>query len=192
MKRILFFIISMMPISGFAQTLVYQPIVEEGKVWTVNCTPVWPEKKPSYYSNYALKGDTVIGEYTYKRLFKDDTCIGAMRENNKRVYFYDDEENREIIQYDFNLGIDGKQDFKDDSDWLLGTIDSHIDTIEYVGIPRRTLYLYTVDSNATDDTPAYIRNGTAWIEGIGNNHFPIWYDYYEGEEGTTLLLHSQR
>ncbi|MHB8260294.1 MAG: T9SS type A sorting domain-containing protein [Bacteroidia bacterium] len=122
---ILFIVIAGVCEKSYGQTNVYHPFPKDSAVWRVEdqsgsmCTGQAP-----YYSylwelyQYTLVGDTTIGTYTYKKVYKsgyNENCgyyssyfagyAGLMRQDtiNKKVYFLIGDTDR--LFYDFSKGI---------------------------------------------------------------------------------------
>jgi hypothetical protein len=98
--------------TGFGQTNVYHPFPDSNAVWNeINyyvggggCVP------PNYckYTNY-LQGDTTLNSQLYHKIYSNDSTsisyVGGLRENNKKIYYFDKTCSHEILLYDFNLNI---------------------------------------------------------------------------------------
>ncbi len=52
-----------------------------------------------------IGGDTIIGSDTYKKLYVNNNLHGAIRENNRVIYFYSLDSLREFILYDFSVQV---------------------------------------------------------------------------------------
>ena len=132
----------------------YHPLVEEGKHWTYdNYMPERPAKYNHYYY-YDLKGDTLIAGKNSLKMFSDNSnndgivrYVGALYEENKKVYCFYPEQDEAVLLYDFDCEVGdtihvnaGKMVVKD------------IQTEDNGGIPIKK---YT------------FQNNVIWIEGVG-------------------------
>jgi hypothetical protein len=131
----------------------------KGYTWFSAQSQSWFE-----YWTFYNQGDTVIDNTTYHKIAANT----YLREDSlKRVYFT----NRnfamnEKLLYDFSLSAgdtlrSGQTTFQIDS----------VDTIEYQGVLRRTLYSHWHNGA--------LRGNDVWIEGIGSNRGPlgVWHMY---------------
>jgi hypothetical protein len=118
--RLFAFAIAMLAVFSFGITKVmaqewdheYVPFVEEGKTW--NCTHGYAGDllHPLMVDCiFTIKGDTVIGENSYKKVFcqyeeyygdKELHFNCAVREDSYKVYIVEQEVNKEILLYDFS------------------------------------------------------------------------------------------
>lgn len=104
----------------------YRPFVEDGKVWKVGTITGNPVQ---VVDHYYFEGDTIIDGKTYKQMmcqryinpaypYYDDYAypnslrkVGAWYEENKKVYFYDEEQLSMMLKYDFSLGANDTLQF---------------------------------------------------------------------------------
>jgi hypothetical protein len=190
MKKLLLVLLCMLPLSMNAQS-EYHQFVKEGKTWLVFHFNLSDQYR--YLYTMFLKGDTVIGDYTYKKLYTTEALnnpptylgtpayIGAFRENGSKV-FYRPGGGTEACLYDFDLGVGDT--FESSS---LLTVASK-EQIKYHGISRTKLTL------SHDDFLT-----VSWIEGVGSNFSPNCNVYYTGgcdcvvaciESGDTIYYDS--
>lgn len=134
----------------------YVPFVEDGKVWNMELVSTW-QSWPDYgivrNETWELKGDTVIKGTSYIKYYEEGGLRGAMREEDKKVYFLNVNNNQETLLYDFNLTEGGRIN-NYETEYVL-TAEDHVKSGEYVF--RR---MKIVDVNDS-------RNTNYWIEGIG-------------------------
>ena len=95
---------------GFLQAQTYVPFPDSNATWSEidfyqgYCYP------PSY-CKYTLfiNGDTIINSQAYHKIYSNDSSSnsyrGGLRENNKRIYYFDKDCTHDILLYDFNLNI---------------------------------------------------------------------------------------
>lgn len=96
----------------------YYPLVEEGKRWEIynfTITKGYTSEEHVPYRTYVIKGDTVINDRIYKKLFaicryvyNDDEShyFAALSERDQRVYSIRSGSMEEQLLYDFNLTKD--------------------------------------------------------------------------------------
>ena len=86
----------------------YIPFVELGKVWHMVSHSGYP-KSSLHFIRYKMTEEVERDgrTYTHTYLFEDDLAtrqdIGLFREENRRVYKYDENTGKEIMLYDFSL-----------------------------------------------------------------------------------------
>ena len=176
----------------------YYPMLVEGRVWNVvSIHPAEPPESdatPGYYKdikgrwgvgwphNYVLRGDTVMGGKTYKKLFLDGSFICGLREEDGRLYECYLDYVPETLTFDINLR--SGDFFKDEvNDHSLMEV-RQVRTFSISGTNRRCLdmWVYEEDFEIIDGLVDY------WIEGIGcmdgPPHFPFW---WETSSGSLLL-----
>lgn len=171
MKRIsLFLIIVCFTLFLWAQSdeYTYKPFIMDG-----TCEWVMPIKDISYYKQTISAEDTVIQGKTYKKIVSQDCekaikeYSGAIREEDKRVYYISSEKNEEIkekILFDFNLKV-GEHFFYDYLD-RIGIEVAYIDTVQIEKIFRKRYFFYLLDDNNEKGEEVY--HFDSWIEGIGS------------------------
>lgn len=98
MKKITLFVAMLFMLNLMSQTRTYHPFPSDYSNWI--------------YSNgmssggYVLNGDTLISNLHYSKLFAGNThYAGAIRENNKIIYFIPDTTATEYQLYNFNLNL---------------------------------------------------------------------------------------
>jgi hypothetical protein len=140
MKRVLLSIIFYVSVSAYGQTSVYHPFPDSGAVWiemygtghsNLCCCSGGPCVEERYFQHF-LRGDTVIGINSYKKICKSGryrwyisgppTCppwctgnwawnyfaeqyVGAIRQDTsqRKVFFVPSSASSEALLYDFNL-----------------------------------------------------------------------------------------
>lgn len=134
----------------------YIPLVKDGKVWSMELVSTW-ESWPDYgivrNEIWELKGDTVINGASYIKYYEEGELRGAMREEDKKVYYLYRDSNQEYLLYDFSLKADDHI-VHNENEYIVAKED-HVKYDEYVF--RR---MKIVDVNDSRDT-------NYWIEGIG-------------------------
>ena len=132
----------------------YHPLVEEGKHWTYdNYMPERPAKYNHYYY-YDLKGDTLIAGKNSLKMFSDNSnndgivrYVGALYEENKKVYCFYPEKEEAVLLYDFDCEVGDTIHVKAGN-----MVVKDIQTEDNGGIPIKK---YT------------FQNNVIWIEGVG-------------------------
>ncbi|MCR4835169.1 MAG: leucine-rich repeat protein [Bacteroidaceae bacterium] len=143
----------------------YLPFVEEGKVWHTFASSLHQKGNKV---NYYFSGEEIKGGKTYSVMYgqkekETPYRIGLYREENKKVYEYNEESGTEYVIYDFSLKVG----------------DEFTSTIPFVrrfrvesegekvvnGYHLRTLRLVSED-------PDY-NHGLYWIEGLGGEDGPF-------------------
>ena len=115
---------------------------------------------------FFVKGDTVIGTYTYHKIYKtgilytDDSSVsyqnqyfGAVRESDNKVFYIEKNKNAVQLLYDYNLKA---------GDYVTGLVakDRKVDSIDMLPDGRKRFYLSKTMLHAMDQ---YI------VEGIGSS-----------------------
>ncbi|MBO7130257.1 MAG: hypothetical protein J6W05_10870 [Prevotella sp.] len=185
MKRLLLllFVIAI-KMAVVAQT-TFLPMVVEGRTWNVvSIHPADPPKtdsEPGYYKDikgrwgtgsphtFELKGDTVLGGVTYKKLFLDGKFLSGLREEDGRIYEWGDPEG---LVFDFSL--QSGDIFKDAIDELDKMQVKQVTELNIDGKSRRCLemWAYEEGEEIIDGLVDY------WIEGVGcmnGPRFPFWW-----------------
>ena len=146
-----------------AQEYEYVSIVNEEYVWSY--CDVWRVGFDQYDLNYfqlQIKGDTVIADINYKKVYYNNcllnrvSYLGAIREEDKKVYVVRSNEQQEKLTYDFNLEV-GDCMLIDDGCYYISKIDMvEIDgklrkrfnnsIIEGIGILSGNFFVFPFDS----------------------------------------------
>jgi hypothetical protein len=136
------------------QDYVYVPYVEDDTYWSyVLVRQIGTADYESEYSDYQLKGDTVIGGFNYKQLLHgcSGKYIAAVREAGQKVFIKEDQHDERLL-YDFTLE-EGDSMEQNDSFYEVTKID-------------------TVWVNHTQRKRFHFSDYDVWIEGIGSlTHF---------------------
>ncbi|MDR2804259.1 MAG: T9SS type A sorting domain-containing protein [Dysgonamonadaceae bacterium] len=168
---ILFLLLSLPLIKG--QNYTYIPYVEEDidVQWSyVRVTQIGSTVEQEYiteYSNYLLKGDTIINGVKYKKLLSgcSGEYIAALKEVDKKVFIKEDDKHERLL-YDFNL--------------------KEGDSMENNGLSYRVTKIDTVRVGDTERKRFNFENFDVWTEGIGSLHafYPLqpYATGYEAEE----------
>ena len=74
---------------------------------TLEFIGIWEElHNPGFwFTAEQLNGDTVINSLNYKKIFENSLYAGALREDNKIIYFIPGNSLTEYLLYNFNLTV---------------------------------------------------------------------------------------
>ncbi len=141
-----------------------QSFADTTKLWNVAQCSAGPFGSSCFTASYKLMGDTTVGQYQYKKIYKTlDTALaswtlrGAMRDSGQKV-FYTDFLN-EYLLYDFDANVgDTIRSILFCQDTLL-IVDS-VDTILVDGVTKRRLLFNFPGCTYRE----------VWIEDIGSVH----------------------
>ena len=104
MKKILLFLMSLLPFSVSAQELQYESLLDEGKVWTLQY--VLSTYQPSIrYEMYELRDNTIINGIPYKKLYSKDWSDGQPEPEEMEfsgIYVGQDSQGAIFLQYSMN------------------------------------------------------------------------------------------
>lgn len=215
---LLFFLLSGFGLS--AQT--YYPFPTKNTMWTEMFFNPYPNEFSKFHSFMLKDNDTVINGKIYHKLyhstdtlFTEKNLCGAIREVNKKVYYYSFvsltfpnpdtysylsiEPNKEVMLYDFSLELGDT--LKSDSVRLVlnsNLIVEKIDTI-LIGSEYRKMYTFAHPSFS----PHLIIPWAQWVEGIGylrgllfrTGDVPsngLWNDIICFKENNSWLYHFSR
>lgn len=160
----------------------YVPFVEEGKVW--NCVLVDNVlfEEPDYDCVFTMRGDTVIGERSYKKVFckfekhyrdKEQHYYCAVREDSYRVFFIGQDEKDEKLLYDFN---------SPQEKLILSRRDNLYErsTGEHMFLRPKGLFTFDIYGIIEIDEVQKRENVGLWIEGVGSygNPFEFAPEFY--------------
>ena len=136
---------------------------------------------------YSLTSDTIIGDYTYRKLMQNDTiCVGGLRqtEDGMKVYYYDmvapsdyPFSHVDCLLYDFTANVG------DTIDAYFRVEDIHSDAHNEGLVAWGVLDKDTIDGRIHMKVGQYDTYGqgpyyeTTWIQGIGTYNV-IWPDEY--------------
>ena len=114
-----------------------------------------------YTTRISICGDTTIQNKNYKKLnYSTGIYKSALREDNGKVYWIDNDQIEEILLYDFTLPVSDTFHYKINGTTTFQVLDS-ISTELLYGTERRVFHFDT---------------GAQWIEGIGSTSQLLWID----------------
>ena len=112
---LLIFILCFVPSTYAQDTYNYRPLATEGKVWHYRYDRVSNAKNCFLYYSYIIKGDTVINERAYKKLYMQQSRLSiytaALRDEGCRAYIIPADSTREFCYYDLELEDDMEMAF---------------------------------------------------------------------------------
>ena len=170
MKRTLLFILcalASLTISAQGDPSEYRPLVEEGKHWTYdNFMPLRPAQYDHYYY-YDLKGDTLIAGINCFKMYSENKYndsivkyVGALYEENKKVYCFFPDKEEAVLLYDFDCKVGDKLSV---STGQMVVKDIRTEDNNGISIRKYTL-LYTF---VYEDEDYREEHEIIWIEGVG-------------------------
>ena len=191
MNKVFFLLIAAtVKMTSFAQNAI-RPTVVEGRIWNVvSIRPAEPPESDSipecYYQDihgrwgigiphtYELKGDTVMGGVSYKKMYCDGIFVSGLREEDGRIYECSWEDVTEALTFDFQLQPGGIVE-----DNLMGDrAQMEVRQVREVDVDGRTyrcmdMWIHEVVYEVVQGLVDY------WIEGVGcmnGPHNPFWWD----------------
>ena len=174
----------------------YVPFVEEGKVW--NClladNDEYNEDNPVYDCVFTMRGDTIIGERNYKKVYCEfDKHYGdnerhyycAVREETYRVFIIEQEERTEKLLCDFSSPQEKLILYRGES--LFGRSQGMHVRLDSTG--PFIFYLMAIRDGEVNDNYGL---GAAWVEGVGSVGNPFALEFYRDEPklGSLIYVYS--
>ena len=179
MKRILLILATLLALSAYAEH-EYIPYVEEGKVW------VSFEASGSCYKQVGIGETTEINNTLYNKLYISTLdaktneitytgLYGYIREENKKVYTRELNNQFETMIYDFDVQIGDSIQFQYGE-----TVVDSIDTQIFYGKERDVFFVTHKNAQIKD----------VWIEGIGSQEFPIMLSLTPNFGASGMMFHE--
>ena len=179
MKRILLILATLLALSAYAEH-EYIPYVEEGKVW------VSFEASGSCYKQIGIGEPTEINNTLYNKLYISTLdaktneitytgLYGYIREENKKVYTRELNNQFETMIYDFDVQIGDSIQFQYGE-----TVVDSIDTQIFYGKERDVFFVTHKNAQIKD----------VWIEGIGSQEFPIMLSLTPNFGASGMMFHE--
>jgi hypothetical protein len=104
MRKLLLLFSALLTLYAHGQTSVYRPFPTIYGNWVYQYFDDF-HNPTSQFTQYTLNGDTIFSSINYKKIFVYSNYVGALRENNKIIYFIPDTSSTEYVLYDFNLTL---------------------------------------------------------------------------------------
>ena len=179
MIRILLILATLLALSAYAEH-EYIPYVEEGKVW------VSFEASGSCYKQIGIGEPTEINNTLYNKLYISTLdaktneitytgLYGYIREENKKVYTRELNNQFETMIYDFDVQIGDSIQFQYGE-----TVVDSIDTQIFYGKERDVFYVTHENAQIKD----------VWVEGIGSQEFPIMLSLTPNFGASGMMFHE--
>ena len=175
MKRLLTFICMSLLVLINIQALestTYHPFVERAKRWCVHGFSMGSDHTVTDYYFSPEKNQLERNGHSYELLCArtqdgNDKPLGWFREENQRVYLYNEEEDKEVLTYDFSLKVGDR--FEPE----YGDFEHcEVTKIDYLMVYGDSLKVINFEANdKTSDTA--VRVNCRWIEGIGSEMNPL-------------------
>lgn len=156
----------------------------------INPTPEHPGFVETKTSLYGFLGDTLISDKPWLKIYKtsDSTFsnteyLGAIREENGKVYYIDQEDSKDTL-YNFNLEVGDSVYYGLSNYWGDYLILEKIDSIDINGKLHKLYYFEELI-----DMAGSLKE--IWIEGIGSIHGPLFpanpRDFSESQPDSTKV-----
>lgn len=183
MKKVCRFVLPillLLSVEAKSQAYTYLPFPDSNVVWEMRIYHGAQGTTWATNSSVTISGDTIINNFTYHKI----GGLGLREDSAKKIYYIELENTGlgESLLYDFSLSLGDTMDLRYPTSWVVTFKVANIDTVTYLGTPRRRLHL-TSQYNVDD-----------WIEGIGSTHGPLGIlqqRFYDWCNGTTLCQSIQ-
>lgn len=164
----------------------YHPFIEKGKTWCVDGFSLRPEHTTT---DYYFSLDEAMYVFDGREYFKmcsrtdhgEETIVGFFREEDQRVYLYDEKAKREYLIYDFTLKEGDK--FEPEYGYYYNCEVMKVGTINVNGENLKTI-TFEANSHRSD---AAVRMEVEWIEGVGLSTGPIEHNRSDWEYFTAYV-----
>ena len=171
MKRLfLFTLVALLAVGLQAQT--YHPFVERGKRWCVHGFSMGSDHTVTDYYFSPEKNQLERNGHSYEQLCArtqdgNDKPLGWFREENQRVYMYNEEEDKEVLTYDFSLKVGDR--FEPE----YGDFEHcEVTKIDYLMVYGDSLKVINFQGKDKTSSLSVLAKGR-WIEGIGSEMNPL-------------------
>lgn len=154
MRKILLLYSTLLTLYAHGQASVYRPFPTNYGKWVYQYYDEF-HNPTSQYTQYTLNGDTTLAGINYKKTFVYSNYVGALRENNKKIYFVPDTSSNEYVLYNFNLNLG----------------DTIIHPYGGAVCSNDTVIIQQVDSVLLSDgyhRQCHLSSNAIWIEGVGS------------------------
>ena len=164
----------------------YHPFIEKGKTWCVDGFSLRPEHTTTHYYFSLDKALYVFDGREYSKMcsrtgHEEETIVGFFREEDQRVYLYDEKAKREYLIYDFTLKEGDK--FEPEYGYYYNCEVMKVGTINVNGENLKTI-TFEANSHRSD---AAVRMEVEWIEGVGLSTGPIEHNRSDWEYFTAYV-----
>ena len=177
-----------------ADNMTYRPFIEDDKVWKVGAEG--SGNLVQWVKYYYFDGDTIIGgktckqmmceqfvnpdyvDYDYVMRYPQLSYVGAWYEEDKKVYFYNANNKRFTLWYDFSADANDTIQILGQS-YVIGSKQTG-GMKGFKGVYRDVMMVWDEEQN---------NYNTTWLEGVGCIDGPTVGVYF-GEENHTMFLMS--
>lgn len=164
----------------------YHPFIEDGKIWRVDGFSLRPEHTTT---DYYFSLDEAMYVFDGREYFKmcsrtdhgEETIVGFFREEDQRVYLYDEKAKREYLIYDFTLK-EGDRFEPEYGDYY----NCEVMKVGTINVNGENLKTITFEANSHRSDAAE-RMEVEWIEGVGLSTGPIEHDRSDWEYFTAYV-----
>jgi hypothetical protein len=191
MKRTLLFIACMLASLTMLAQKDYVPFVEMGKQWQVVRTI---QGARNHFDQYMMNEEVVLNGKTYMKMSRteDDKAEiyneGLLREENRKVYFYDTDMQEEFLLFDYSLKEGDTYETYSYEDQKMMTyevlqvsdysIGPNVISYEYDSVADSTVIQYRplrhwLVKRADSQDWCLFGNTLEWLEGVGSIEGPL-------------------
>lgn len=182
MKTLLFQLFLLCQMSIIAQTIVPDNCIWSQKFHSV----IWGHggiiSETTYYNTYQTLGDTIIGDSSYLKMYKNQLLNGLVLSREQKV-FYGPHPDSLYLMFDYGLMVGDTFTFNAPNyPTPLKSFVTKIDTLSIKGINRKRIQFNNFNGYGM---------GPQWIEGIGDVNFggiETDYSYVVYNNNTTVLV----
>ena len=140
--------------------------VQEGKRWIYEKYDIYNTHETEMVT-YSIKGDTLINEVGFKKVYLNDEYHGAIRQDKGKVFFCVEGKTEDFLIYDFDAEKGDIRLLEEDLDFIVVSVD----TIDVNGTKYKRLGLnYYVGDKEYDERYPEIQI----VEGIGTSGNPFF------------------
>ncbi len=177
---------------SFAQTFV--PMLETGNGWGVDIyedpfDPPNPPNPQTLHFTYNVGDIEIVNSTNYYRIYENSSPACLLREDNGKVYWYDENNSQEKIVFDFTLEVGDTFPIINSAydSWgfcsnyaVEGWEDLTVQSVDYQQIAGEQRKVITFDQWGSF-------GNFQWIEGIGsNNGFVLLWEMVDITDGSLL------
>ena len=150
----------------------YHPFVERGKHWCVHGFSLGTQHTVTDYYFSDDESALVRNGHSYEQLCArtqdgNDKPLGWFREENQRIYMYNEEEDKEVLTYDFSLKVGDR--FEPE----YGDFEHcEVTKIDYLMVYGDSLKVINFQGKDKTSLLSVLAKGR-WIEGIGSEMNPL-------------------
>ena len=183
MKRTLLFFMCMlasMTMQAQVELSDYIPFVENGKKWFVIRSDA-DAKRERYVYRMTKYGAIMAGKAYMQMVLESGTSVGLLREENRKVYMFDTDMQKEFLVFDYSLKVgDTYETYSYDEQKV---VSYKVLSVGYSTEGHEVIY-YEPDENSITTNRRYLREWTVcrtddescqktWIEGAGSLEGPL-------------------